>query len=82
MSMSVAASVSGSNLRPRSCGDMGSNSGGRRGDSVGPPAGEVPSPALSAAQFFLDISFATPKPLNGLALAKPSKVSKPKMSLT
>jgi hypothetical protein len=83
MSMSVAASVSGLSRRPRSYGGMGSNSGrGGGSESLGR---RNPLPCFesqSHAGFFLNLTFATRKALNGLGEAKASEVLKPKMSLT
>jgi hypothetical protein len=73
---SAAGSAFGSSRRRRSCGAMGSNFGGRGGDSAaGGQRNRLPCSERSVSPgFFLHLTFATRKPLNKLAAQKPSKV--------
>ena len=74
MSTSVAALVSGSNWRLRSFGSMESNFEYHRDSAGHDQRNHLACSKWSAAAFLLNLTYATRKPLNGLAYAKTSKV--------
>jgi hypothetical protein len=74
ISTSVAALVSGSNWRLRSFGSMESNFEYHRDSAGHDQRNHLACSKWSAAAFFLNLTYATRKPLNGLAYAKTSKM--------